>query len=149
MSKKGKGGKNKRRGKNHNTFKRELPFKEDGQEYAQVLRMLGNGRLEAYCFDGQRRLCIIRGQMRRRVWVNTDDIILVGLRDFQSDKADVLLKYTPDEVRSLKQYGELPENLKVAETEDPDDDIQFRRGGDSEEEEEKEDKLDDDDIDDI
>lgn len=50
---KGKGGKNRRRGKNENeTEKRELIFKEDGQEYAQVTKMLGNGRLEAMCFDG-------------------------------------------------------------------------------------------------
>jgi len=51
---KGKGGKNRRRGKNENeTEKRELVFKEDGQEYAQVTKMLGNGRLEAMCFDGK------------------------------------------------------------------------------------------------
>lgn len=36
-------------------------------EYAQVLRMLGNGRLEAQCFDGQRRLAIIRGKLRKKV----------------------------------------------------------------------------------
>ena len=35
---KGKGGKNRRRGKNENEgVKRELIFKEDGQEYAQVV----------------------------------------------------------------------------------------------------------------
>ena len=40
---KGKGGKNRRRGKNENEgLKRELVFKEDGQEYAQVTKMLGN-----------------------------------------------------------------------------------------------------------
>lgn len=33
---KGKGGKNRRRGKNEGDTKRELVFKEDGQEYAQV-----------------------------------------------------------------------------------------------------------------
>ena len=34
---KGKGGKNRRRGKNENEgLKRELVFREDGQEYAQV-----------------------------------------------------------------------------------------------------------------
>jgi len=44
---KGKGGKSRRRGKGDNgDDKRELIFKEDGQEYAQVLTMLGNGRLE-------------------------------------------------------------------------------------------------------
>lgn len=36
-------------------------------EYAQVLRMLGNGRLEAYCMDGVKRLCHIRGKMRKKV----------------------------------------------------------------------------------
>ena len=40
-------------------------------EYAQVLRMLGNGRLEAMCIDGIKRLCHIRGKMRKKVWVNT------------------------------------------------------------------------------
>ena len=39
-------------------------------EYAQVLRMLGNGRLEAQCIDGIKRLCHIRGKMRKKVWVN-------------------------------------------------------------------------------
>lgn len=39
-------------------------------EYAQVLRMLGNGRLEAQCIDGTKRLCHIRGKMRKKVWVN-------------------------------------------------------------------------------
>lgn len=58
-----------------------------------------------------------------------DDIVLVGLRDYQDSKCDVILKYTPDEVRNLKSLGELPENLKVAESEqeDPNDHIQFAR----------------------
>merc|ERR1711998_20549 len=68
---KGKGGKSRRRGKNEGDDKRELVFKEDGQEYAQVLTMLGNGRLEAQCFDGVKRMCHIRGKMRKRVWVRT------------------------------------------------------------------------------
>ena len=75
--------------------------------------MLGNGRLEAYCFDGTKRLCHIRGKMRKKVWVNVDDIVLVGLRDFQDDKADVILKYNSDEARLLKSYGELPDTAKI------------------------------------
>lgn len=67
-------------------------------EYAQVLKMLGNGRVEAQCFDGEKRLAHIRGKMRKKVWINQGDIILLSLRDFQDDKADVIVKYTPDEV---------------------------------------------------
>lgn len=106
----GKGGKNRRRGKNDNDSKRELTYKEDGQEYAQVTKMLGNGRLEAYCFDNVSRLCHIRGKLRKRVWIQQGDIVLVGLREFQDAKADVILKYDNEEARSLKAYGELPEN---------------------------------------
>ena len=39
-------------------------------EYAQVTKMLGNGRLEAMCFDGVKRLCHIRGKLRKKVFVN-------------------------------------------------------------------------------
>ncbi|XP_073920238.1 uncharacterized protein isoform X2 [Castor canadensis] len=53
------------------------------KEYAQVIKMLGNGQLEAMCFDGVRRLCHIRGKLKKKVWINTSDVILVGLRDYQ------------------------------------------------------------------
>merc|ERR1712139_16779 len=128
---KGKGGKSRRRGKGDNGLdKRELIFKEDGQEYAQVLTMLGGGRLEAQCFDGIKRLCGIRGKMRKRVWISQGDIVLVGLRDFQDEKADVILKYSADEARNLKAYGELPETAKINESDpvefcDDGDDVEF------------------------
>lgn len=139
---KGKGGKNRRRGKNENEgLKRELVFREDGQEYAQVTKMLGNGRLEAMCFDGVKRLCHIRGKLRKKVWINQSDIILVGLRDYQDAKADVILKYSADEARNLKSYGEFPETVKINETvtfgEDGfDDEIEFDDVESSEEEHE-------------
>ena len=85
-------------------------------EYAQVVKMLGNGRLEALCFDGEKRLAHIRGKLRKKVWINQGDIILLSLRDYQDEKGDVILKYSADEARSLKAYGELPENAKINET---------------------------------
>jgi translation initiation factor 1A len=51
-----------------------------------------------------------------QVWINQGDIILLSLRDFQDNKADVIVKYTADEARNLKAYGELPENAKINET---------------------------------
>lgn len=52
-----------------------------------------------------------------QVWINQGDIILLSLRDFQDDKADVIQKYTNEEARNLKTYGELPETTKINETE--------------------------------
>merc|ERR1719414_1186474 len=82
------------------------------------------------CFDGVKRLCHIRGKLRKKVWINQSDIILVGLRDYQDAKADVILKYSADEARNLKSYGEFPESIKITDTfafvdEDLDEDIEF------------------------
>lgn len=96
--------------------KRDLVFKEDGQEYGKVLRMLGNGRCEVSCFDGTQRQGHIRGQMRKRVWVSQGDIVLVALRDFQDEKADIILRYTPEEARNLIHYKELPAGVKLSES---------------------------------
>ena len=82
--------------------KRELIIKEEGQDYGQILRLLGQGRVEANCFDGGiKRMCTIRGKLRNRVWINAGDIILVSLREFGDDKADVIHKYYPEEAFEL------------------------------------------------
>merc|ERR1712027_117923 len=67
------------------------------------------------CFDGVERLCHIWGKLRKKVWIA---------------KADVILKYSPDEARNLKSYGEFPESVKINETvtfgdEQMDDGIDF------------------------
>lgn len=67
--------------------------------------------------------------LSKQVWIGVGDIILVGLRDYQDTKADVIQKYNPDEARNLKQYGELPETARINETNfgegEEEDDIEF------------------------
>merc|ERR1712178_279471 len=65
------------------------------------------------CFDGKERLCNIRGKMRKKVWIGVGDIVLLGLRDFQDEKADVIQKYNPDEARRLKAQGHIPDNIQL------------------------------------
>jgi translation initiation factor 1A len=85
-----------------------VPFRDDdGQSYAVVTAMLGNGRLRARCEDTVERMCKIRGSMRRSDWISVGDVILVGLREFQDAKADVLHRYPHEDVRRLRKLGEL------------------------------------------
>lgn len=118
-----------------------------------MLKLLGNGRLEAQCFDGVKRLCHIRGKLRKKVWINQGDIILIGLRDYQDSKADVIQKYNPDEARNLKAYKELPETAKINDAQIDDDNdldgIEFQDDIDGESDEAEEDRIMLDDIDDI
>ena len=109
----GRGGKNYRRGNNKTQIKRELVLKEEGTVYGQVLKMLGNGRVDVYCFDSVKRIGNIRGKMKRRVWIAAGDVVLISLRDFQNEKCDIILKYTPEEVRQLKAQDQIPESIEV------------------------------------
>ena len=143
----GKGGKNRKKVKNvQEGEKRDLEFKEDGQEYAQVIRMLGSGRVECMTPDGKKKICTIRGAMKKRVWIHAGDIVLLGMReDFGDDgKADVMLKYFDYEARELQEeYGELPSHWKIGEGQNfySDEEGDEGMGGGSESEEEKKEDL--------
>ena len=130
--------------------KRPLLIKEEGQEYGQILRLLGNGRVECNCFDGVKRMCTIRGKLRNRVWINPGDIILVSLREFGDEKADVMHKYYPEEGYELQDLGEIPEHIAINEGVPGDEEEKLEEDdlaiGSGSEDDDKKDDLDIDDI---
>ena len=71
--KRGRGGK--RKGGFQN--KRELDFKDEGEEYGQITKLLGQGRMMVFCFDGKTRLGKIRGKFKRRVWIGLSIFIYI------------------------------------------------------------------------
>lgn len=112
----GKGGKGCKKMKNSSVddSNRVLLFKEIGQDYAVVKDLLGGGRCRCvFSEDHMERLCIIRGNMRKRSVhrIYKGDLVLVSLRDFQDDKADIVHLYTQDEVRMLVMYNEIESSL--------------------------------------
>ncbi len=122
---------------------RELVFKDVDQEYGQITKNFGGGRLEVYCFDGKKRIAHIRGKLMKRDWMTIGDIVLVSLRGFEDDKADVIMKYTEDEARKLKGFKEIPENVKILEAageeeSEGEDNIEFITGDQEGEEDEEE-----------
>jgi len=102
--------KKKRKKKPRPIQERPLPIKEEGQEYAIVTKMLGNGRVSLKCMDGIDRLGKIRGKMRKRVWIKVEDYLLISLRDFQDEKADIIMKLRENEIRRLQKLKEIPDD---------------------------------------
>ena len=45
-----------------------------------------------------------------KVWIRGGDIVLVSLREFQDDVADIIYKYYRGEARSLVALKEIPES---------------------------------------
>ena len=118
MGKKNTGGKNFKKHKKESTrAQKELVFRENDQSYARITKKFGDGRFECECIDLDKILIgHIRGSMRKRVWVNIGDIVLVSTRDFDETKCDIIHKYNPDEAIVLKGYGELPTNYNLNAT---------------------------------
>jgi translation initiation factor 1A len=99
------------RGRQQVNKSRELVLNKAGEtDYGLVTKMLGNKRVEVIIFSSGKHIqCKIAGHVR--TWVTKDDIVLVGLRDFQEDRADVIHKYTNDEARKLMRSGFIPSSL--------------------------------------
>ena len=106
-----------------------IQFKEDLEDYAIVTQLLGNNRIKIICLhDNSEKIGIIRGNMRKKIWISKDDIVLVSLREFQDNKCDIIYKYEPDDVKLLVKYGEINKSHITKEgnqTNYPENDIVF------------------------
>lgn len=110
------------RRKDGNLFKRkrEMIWKEDGQEYAIITKVLGDSRMECECMDNVKRTCHIRGKLHKRVWMSLGDVVLISTRDYQEGKGDIIHKYNNDEVQLLKADGLLSVDTTIKNTDDDD-----------------------------
>jgi len=108
-------GKTYRAHKSTTATKRELIFRDNDQSYASVDAALGDRRFRLVVDDSDRTQYVIvigklRGSMRRGERVTQGCIVLVSWRGEKcgtNDKVDILTRYSLDDERSLRRYGEL------------------------------------------
>ena len=73
-----------------------------------VTKNLGSTRMMVSCQDGYKRMCRIRGKMKKRNWVREGDVVLVSPWDFQTDeKGDIIFRYTKNQSLWLRDKGML------------------------------------------
>lgn len=114
MKKNIKGGKNYKKHKKIYCQERSLIYKEDEQEYARIIKKFGDGRFECQIFNNDTNVVgKIRGSLRKKVWINIGDIVLLSTRSFDSSNYDIIHKYNLEESKDLKLYGELPSNINL------------------------------------
>jgi translation initiation factor 1A len=131
MVKNSKGGNKAKKGKKINTImnERNLELKDDedsSQEYCQISKALGNGRYEAKFFDGKIRLAHAAGKLKKKkIFVNTGDVVVVSLREFQDDKCDIIYVYKQTEIKQLKKLGQIPVDVSEESAEHKEADTGF------------------------
>ena len=144
-----KGGKKHKRGKNQHTSSKTIRYKDKGQEYAQIKSCNGNCRFTVMCFDGVERKAVLCGAMRKRKFVNANDIVLVSVRDFQDEVCDIIDSYDETQARKMKSKGIFPDIIKLQEenefnhTDDLGIDFEMPEYGEEGEGEEEEEEVED------
>ena len=96
----------------------EMVYKEDivggGAVYGQVVKVLGDCNFTVRCFIEKEKentielLCHLRKSAKKMGRVNLESIVLVGLRDFQESKGDILYTYNVDQAKILRREGHIP-----------------------------------------
>lgn len=114
---KGKGGKKKRRGANTSSRIRKLEYAGDDEDYAKVIKLLGDRRCSVMCMKHPEREDVIghiRGKMKKREWVRIGDWVLISFRDSieKCRTVDITKKYNEYEVSQLKSDGLIKEFSK-------------------------------------
>jgi initiation factor 1A len=122
------------------TFKSNVRIAEDGEDYAIVVRRLGNGNFQVKLKDSTERICTIRQKFNRK---NKDIIevgtwLLVADREYSTKKThcDMLEVYSKSEISKLMEMsndwsvftGEEPEKKDydaIVRTEEVTMDIEF------------------------
>jgi initiation factor 1A len=94
----------------------EMVHKEDivggGAVYGQVVKVLGDCNFTVRCFfennEIKELLCHLRKSAKKMGRVEVDSFVLVGLRDFQDSKGDILYTYHVDQAKLLAREGHVP-----------------------------------------
>ena len=125
MPKNLKGGNKHKKMKNNKDNNEDVLILKDSedQDYAKVQKLLGNCRVELICNDKEKRLGIIRGQMRKKVWVNINSVVLYSKREYEDDKVDIIHVYKNETL--LNHYKKMNLTFSILNEEEKDDDIYF------------------------
>ncbi len=110
---------------------------EADQMYGRVIKILGDRNMRVYCNDNASRICRVCGAMRKRVFVNLGDLVLVSIRDLsnvsekekqeelmkvlklkdkpmsqkEAERGDIIHKYQQEELSKLKKVEGINEKL--------------------------------------
>tara|TARA_B100000902_G_scaffold346949_1_gene353958 strand:- start:387 stop:713 length:327 start_codon:yes stop_codon:yes gene_type:complete len=53
--------------------------------------------------------------MRKRKFVNVDNVVLVSIREWQDDVCDIIHNYNDNDIKKLKKIKHIPDNIKTNE----------------------------------
>jgi translation initiation factor 1A len=83
------------------------PLPKGDEVLGTVEQRLGGNKMFVNCVDGKTRNCRVPGRLKRKLWLRPNDVVIVEPWELDKDKADIILKYKPNQVEWLKRKGYL------------------------------------------
>ena len=124
------GNKHKKQASSNTVKNNKIKYKDDkewkdfdyGQIlYGKVIRRLGGSPpyILVLCEDKKERKCVVRGKFNKKIWMQPEDIVLITYDIDSTDKdskGEILHKYQPQDMDTLKKNGGFnPNHLKTKE----------------------------------
>lgn len=84
------------------------------EEYAYVIKILGNCRVIVITNTGNKSIGIIRGSLRKfskRILIEKNDIVVISKRDYQLGKVDIVHKFNSEQSNQLIKDNKLSQML--------------------------------------
>lgn len=104
------------------SFPIKQDFDEGAVEYGKVVEVFSTRHLRAQMPDGQTVSGNVRGKVLRSRCgrIAKGDVVLLGIRDYQSDVVDIIYKYSSSEAAKLSSLGHVEFEKGADEEDDPD-----------------------------
>lgn len=80
-----------------------------------VEKRLGGSRMYVRSVDGKEIMARVPGRVKKFLWIREGDIVLLQPWELDKDKADLIYKYKPNEVKNLEKKGLLGDLESIEE----------------------------------
>lgn len=85
------------------TTRARMPKNE--QFIGVVEKRLGGSRMNIKGVDGRQIMARVPGRAKKFLWIREGDIVLLEPWELDKDKADLIYKYKPNEIKQLEKKG--------------------------------------------
>lgn len=80
-------------------------FPKEGEFVGIVDKRLGSSRMNIRTSDGKIIIARVPGRVKKFLWIREGDIVLLQAWEFDKEKADLIYKYKPNEIKALEKKG--------------------------------------------
>ena len=80
-------------------------FPKENEFVGIVDKRLGGSRMDIRTTDGRTIIARVPGRVKKFLWIREGDIVLLEKWEFDQEKADLIYKYKPNEIKALEKKG--------------------------------------------